>query len=79
MLYVASPVAWHPHFEADGSIDGDDRAHLLHIYGGNSLEAGGGTGSGGATPKRKRKPITRAQREERELMEILTIAASCMN
>ena len=38
MLYVASPVLWSPHFEADGTVDADDRAHLLHLYGGNPLD-----------------------------------------
>lgn len=37
MLYVASPVVWGAHFEVDGTVDADDRAHLLHLYGGNAL------------------------------------------
>ena len=45
MLSFASPLAWQHHFEADGAVDADDRAHLLHLYGGNALSgpAGGGT------------------------------------
>jgi len=39
MLTFASPIAWQHHFEVDGSIDADDRAHLLHLYGGNALDA----------------------------------------
>ena len=37
MLSVSSPLAWAHHFEIDGAVDADDRAHLLHIYGGNAL------------------------------------------
>jgi len=37
MLYIASPIMWGAHFEVDGAVDADDRAHLLHIYGGNAL------------------------------------------
>lgn len=37
MLSFASPLAWGHHFEVDGSVDADDRAHLLHLYGGNVL------------------------------------------
>ena len=37
MLSFASPLAWGHHFEVDGAVDADDRAHLLHIYGGNAL------------------------------------------
>ena len=76
MLYVASPVAWFPHFEADGAVDADDRAHLLHLYGGIALgeeEISGG--GGGGAPSKKRKPgLTQAQREEREILEIATTA-----
>lgn len=39
MLTVASPLAWQHHFEVDGAVDADDRAHLLHLYGGNALGA----------------------------------------
>ena len=39
MLYMASPVTWGAHFEVDGAVDADDRAHLLHLYGGNALGA----------------------------------------
>jgi len=37
MLSFASPLAWQHHFEVDGAVDGDDRAHLLHLFGGNTL------------------------------------------
>jgi hypothetical protein len=37
MLTFASPLAWQHHFEVDGAVDADDRAHLLHLYGGNAL------------------------------------------
>ena len=45
MLSFANPLAWQHHYEVDGSVDADDRAHLLHLYGGNALNnpAGGGT------------------------------------
>ncbi len=39
MLSFASPIAWQHHFEVDGSVDADDRAHLLHLYCGNPLGA----------------------------------------
>ncbi len=39
MLTFASPIAWQHHFEVDGAVDADDRAHLLHLYGGNALDA----------------------------------------
>lgn len=39
MLSFASPLAWQHHFEVDGAVDADDRAHLLHLYGGNALDA----------------------------------------
>ena len=39
MLYVASPVTWVHLFEIDGAVDADDRAHLLHVYGGNALDS----------------------------------------
>lgn len=39
MLSFASPLAWGHHFEVDGAVDADDRAHLLHLYGGNALDA----------------------------------------
>lgn len=45
MLSFASPLAWQHHFEVDGAVDADDRAHLLHLYGGNAFDApptGGG-------------------------------------
>ena len=38
MLSFASPLAWQHHFEVDGAVDADDRAHLLHLYGGNALD-----------------------------------------
>jgi len=37
MLTTASPLAWQHHFEVDGAVDADDRAVLLHLYGGNAL------------------------------------------
>lgn len=37
MLSFASPLAWGHLFEVDGAVDADDRAHLLHLYGGNAL------------------------------------------
>lgn len=37
MLSFASPLAWQHHYEVDGAVDADDRAHLLHLYGGNAL------------------------------------------
>ncbi len=43
MLSFASPLAWQHHFEVDGAVDGDDRAQLLHLYGGNTLAVGGAT------------------------------------
>jgi hypothetical protein len=39
MLSYCSPLAWQHHFEVDGAIDADDRAHLLHLYGGNALDS----------------------------------------
>jgi len=39
MLSVANPIGWHALFEVDGAVDADDRAVLLHIYGGNALGA----------------------------------------
>lgn len=39
MLAFASPAPWQIHFEVDGAVDADDRAHLLHVYGGNALAA----------------------------------------
>ena len=38
MLSSASPLAWQHHFEVDGAVDADDRAVLLHLYGGNALD-----------------------------------------
>ena len=43
MLTFASPLAWQHHFEVDGAVDADDRAHLLHLYGGNALDSPAGT------------------------------------
>ena len=34
MLSTASPLAWQLLFEADGTVDADDRLHLLHLYSG---------------------------------------------
>lgn len=44
MLTFAAPFPWFHHFEVDGAVDADDRAHLLHLYGGNALSAPGGSG-----------------------------------
>lgn len=41
MLYFASPLVFCPMFEADGAVDADDRAMMLHLYGGNALAAPG--------------------------------------
>jgi len=46
MLTFASPIAWQHHFEVDGAVDADDRAHLLHLYGGNALDAPAAPGEG---------------------------------
>lgn len=46
MLTFASPIAWQHHFEVDGAVDADDRAHLLHLYGGNALDAPGAPAAG---------------------------------
>lgn len=58
MLSYANPLAWHQHFEVDGAVDADDRAHLLHLYGGNALSSPAGgrimfslVGSGGLASK----------------------------
>ena len=42
MLSFASPLAWQHHFEVDSAVDADDRAHLLHLYGGNALASPAG-------------------------------------
>ena len=39
MLAFANILPWHHHFEVDGAVDADDRAHLLGLYGGNALGA----------------------------------------
>jgi len=39
MLSAASPLAWQHLFEVDGSVDADDRAQLLHMYGGIAFTA----------------------------------------
>lgn len=39
MMSMASPLAWQHHFEVDGAVDADDRAVLLHLYGGNAFSA----------------------------------------
>lgn len=40
MLNMASPNPYIRLFEPDGAVDADDRAYLLHIYGGNALSGG---------------------------------------
>ena len=42
MMSVASPIGFFPLFQVDGLIDADDRAHLLHYYGG-LFDSGGTT------------------------------------
>ena len=42
MLYVAMPANFGLLPDPDGSIDANDRAHLLHVYGGNALAPPGG-------------------------------------
>ena len=39
MLSVCIPIPWAHLFEVDGSVDADDRATLLHLYGGIPLDA----------------------------------------
>ena len=39
MLSFASPLAWQHHFEGDSAVDADDRAVLLHLYGGNAFDS----------------------------------------
>lgn len=39
MLNIASPVPYVRLFEPDGAVDADDRAFLLHLYGGNAFDA----------------------------------------
>ena len=87
MLYVASPVAFSPLFEADGAVDADDRAQTLHLYGGIALGetavgGGGGYSTGALPPKRgKKKGPERNQiaEQDKELLEILAIIGACMN
>lgn len=38
MLNMATPHVYPRLFEPDGAVDADDRAFLLHLYGGNALE-----------------------------------------
>ena len=38
MLSVASPVAWLPLPDPDGTIHAIDRGHLLKLYAGNALD-----------------------------------------
>ncbi len=42
-------------FEADGSVDADDRSHLLHLYSGITLDAGG---AGGPFPHYTRRRLS---------------------
>ena len=39
MLSFASPLAWQHHFEVDSAVDADDRAVLLHLYGGIAFDS----------------------------------------
>ena len=39
MLNMATPHVYPRLFQVDGAIDADDRAFLLHLYGGNAFEA----------------------------------------
>ncbi len=38
MLNFADGLYIHAQFEADGAVDADDRAHLLDLYGGITLD-----------------------------------------
>lgn len=42
-------------FQADGSVDADDRSHLLHLYSGITLD---GPGSGGPFPFYTRRRLS---------------------
>ena len=45
MLNMASPM-YVRLFEVDGAVDADDRAYLLHLYGGNAFSAPAGLFAG---------------------------------
>jgi len=59
MLNMATVHVYSALFEADGAVDRDDRAYLLHLYGGNTL-AGGVTS--GTRRQRQIKSLIRARR-----------------
>ena len=40
MLNMATVHVYPALFEADSAVDRDDRAYLLHLYGGNNLAVG---------------------------------------
>ena len=72
-FYVIGPLL-------DGSLDTGEQLHLLHLYSGLAPEEPQtGGGGGGASPKKRKPGLTRAQREEREILEIGTIIAAWMN
>lgn len=58
MLNMATVHVYPRLFEQDGAIDGDDRAFLLHIYGGNALD-------GAAVTRRRRTAALRKARLRR--------------
>ncbi len=45
MLAFCHSGHWHQHFEVDGAVDADDRAVLLHLYGGNAFDAPSAAGT----------------------------------
>jgi len=38
-LSFCAPVNWTQHFEVDNAVDADDRAQLLHLYGGIAFDS----------------------------------------
>ncbi len=62
MLAFASPLAWQHHFEVDGAVDADDRAQLLHLYGGNALAAPGDVSAPGTRRRRSMAAIIHRRR-----------------
>jgi len=55
MMSFGSPIHFMPLFEADGSVDLDDRLHLLNLYGVGGVEEEAGVTSGGSALGRVRK------------------------